>query len=201
MRERLIADLPASERRLDVDGVTTSVLEGATALRSSSCTGSARLHSSGGESSRSSPGAIGSSPLDLPGLGESAKHAGRLDASTAAAWLQNLIAQTCAEAPIIVGHSVGGAVAVHLAIQHQSSVRRIVLVDCSSLGRFPAGARAGRGARPVRSAPEPRESRPLLAPGARRSRSGSDGVGCQVGRARGVRHRPGNTKRRGCGQP
>jgi pimeloyl-ACP methyl ester carboxylesterase len=54
----------------------------------------------------------------------------------AAAWLQNLIAQTCAEATVVVGHSVGGALALHLAIQHRSSVGRIVLVGCSSLGRF-----------------------------------------------------------------
>lgn len=73
---------------------------------------------------------------DLPGLGESGAPAGRMDPAVAVAWLRDLIAQTCAEPPTIVGHSVGGAIAAHFAIGHGDSVRRIVLVDCSSLGRF-----------------------------------------------------------------
>jgi pimeloyl-ACP methyl ester carboxylesterase len=136
MRERLLADLPVSERRLDVDGVETAVLEGGDGAPL------VLLHGVGSfapEWGRVIPQLARRHRIiapDLPGLGESAKHAGRLDASAAVAWLQNLIAQTCAEAPIVVGHSVGGALAAHLAIQHRSSVRRIVLVDCSSLGRF-----------------------------------------------------------------
>jgi pimeloyl-ACP methyl ester carboxylesterase len=136
MRERLLTDLPVSERRLDVDGVETAVLEGG---------GGAPLvllHGVGSfapEWGRVIPQLAQLHRIiapDLPGLGESARHAGRLDASAAVAWLENLIAQTCAETPIVVGHSVGGALAAHLAIQRRSSVRRIVLVDCSSLGRF-----------------------------------------------------------------
>jgi pimeloyl-ACP methyl ester carboxylesterase len=73
---------------------------------------------------------------DLPGLGESMAPPRRLDAAMTVAWLQDLIAQTCAEPPTIVGHSVGGAIAAHFALGHGDSVRRIVLVDCSSLGRF-----------------------------------------------------------------
>jgi pimeloyl-ACP methyl ester carboxylesterase len=59
-----------------------------------------------------------------------------MHAAAGVAWLHDLIAQTCDEPPTIVGHSVGGALAAHFAIQHGDSVRRIVLVDCSSLGRF-----------------------------------------------------------------
>ena len=136
MRERLLADLPVSERRLDVDGVETAVLEGGDGAPL------VLLHGVGSfapEWGRVIPQLARRHRViapDLPGLGESAKHAGGLDAGAAVAWLQTLIAQTCDEAPTVVGHSVGGALAAHLAIQHRTRVRRLVLVDCSSLGRF-----------------------------------------------------------------
>jgi pimeloyl-ACP methyl ester carboxylesterase len=136
MRERLMADLPVSERRLDVHGVETAVLEGGDGAPLVLLHGVGSFAPEWGLVIKQLAGRHRIIAPDLPGLGESAKHAGRLDASAAVAWLQNLIAQTCAEAPIVVGHSVGGAVAAHLAIQHRSSVSRIVLVDCSSLGRF-----------------------------------------------------------------
>jgi pimeloyl-ACP methyl ester carboxylesterase len=90
---------------------------------------------------------------DLPGLGESEVRAGRLDAGVAVAWLGNLLAQTCAEPPTLIGHSLGGALAARLAIEHGDQVGRIVLVDSGSLGRFrPApgviGALLRYGARP-----------------------------------------------------
>src|SRR5215210_1880302 len=136
MRDRLLADLPVSEHRLDVDGIETAVLEGGDGAPL------VLLHGVGSfapEWARVIPQLARRHRIiapDLPGLGESAKHVGRLDAGAAVAWLQTLIAQTCAEAPTVVGHSVGGALAAHLAIQHRSSVRGLVLVDCSSLGRF-----------------------------------------------------------------
>jgi pimeloyl-ACP methyl ester carboxylesterase len=136
MRERLLADLPVSERRLDVDGVGTAVLEGGEGAPI------VLLHGVGSfavEWGRVIPRLVRRHRIiapDLPGLGESANMPAGWTPRAAVAWLQNLIEQTCAEAPVVVGHSVGGALAVHLAIQHRSSVRRIVLVDCSSLGRF-----------------------------------------------------------------
>lgn len=69
------------------------------------------------------------------------------------AWLRDLIAQTCPEPPFLIGHSLGGALAAHLAIEHSDLARRIVLVDAGSLGRFrPAfgvvAALVGYGTRP-----------------------------------------------------
>jgi pimeloyl-ACP methyl ester carboxylesterase len=52
------------------------------------------------------------------------------------AWLGELIAQTCAEPPTLVGVSLGGSLAAQYAIEHGDRVRRIVLVDSGSLGRF-----------------------------------------------------------------
>jgi hypothetical protein len=88
MRERLLADLPVSERRLDVDGVETAVLEGGDGAPL------VLLHGVGSfapEWGRVIPQLARRHRIiapDLPGLGESAKHAGRLDAGAAVAWLQ-----------------------------------------------------------------------------------------------------------------
>ncbi len=59
-----------------------------------------------------------------------------MDASGIVAWLRELIEQTCAEPPTLVGHSLGGSFAARFAIEHGDSVRRDVLVDSGSLGRF-----------------------------------------------------------------
>jgi len=136
MRDRLLADLPVSEHRLDVDGIETAVLEGGDGAPL------VLLHGVGSfapEWARVIPQLAPRHRIiapDLPGIGESATGAGPLHASAAAIWLERLIAQTCAEPPVVVGHSVGGALAAHLAIENPSSIRRIVLVDSSSLGRF-----------------------------------------------------------------
>jgi pimeloyl-ACP methyl ester carboxylesterase len=153
MRDRLLADLPVSERRLDVDGVATALLEGGDGPPA------VLLHGVGSfaaEWGRVMPQLVRSHRVvapDLPGLGESGLPAGRLDAAVAVAWLRDLVAQTCAEPPTLIGHSLGGALAARLAIEHSDQVSRIVLVDSGSLGRFrPAPAVIGAllryGARP-----------------------------------------------------
>ena len=136
MRERLLAELPVSERRLDVDGVDTAVLEGGDGPPL------VLLHGVGSfaaEWAQVIPQLARRNRIvapDLPGIGESAPHAEGLSARTAVAWLRSLISQTCAEPPVVVGHSAGGAIAAHLATENPSSLRRLVLVDSSSLGRF-----------------------------------------------------------------
>jgi len=52
------------------------------------------------------------------------------------AWLGERIEQTCAEPPVLVGHSLGGSFAAHFAIAHGDQLRGIVLVDSGSLGPF-----------------------------------------------------------------
>ncbi len=135
-RERLLAEMPVTERRLDLAGVSTAVLEGGEGPPI------VLLHGQGGFAAmwgRVIPHLVGSHRVvapDLPGLGRSEVRAGRLDASRAVAWLGDLIEQTCAEPPIIVGHSLGGSFAARFAIEQGDRVRRIVLVDSGSLGRF-----------------------------------------------------------------
>jgi pimeloyl-ACP methyl ester carboxylesterase len=73
---------------------------------------------------------------DLPGLGASDRRDAPLDVRTVMTWLLKLVDATCSEAPTLIGHSLGGGVAARFAIEHPDRVRRIVLVDASSLGRF-----------------------------------------------------------------
>lgn len=136
MRDRLLEDLPVAERRLDLAEVSTSVLEGGDGPPI------VLLHGQGGFAEmwgRVIPQIVGSHRVvapDLPGLGHSEVRAGRLDVTRVVAWLGDLIAQTCAEPPTLVGHSLGGSFAARFAIEHGDRVRQIVLVDSGSLGRF-----------------------------------------------------------------
>ena len=52
------------------------------------------------------------------------------------AWLDQLIEQTCAIPPVLVGKGAGGALAARFAIDHADRVDRLVLVDALGLDRF-----------------------------------------------------------------
>jgi hypothetical protein len=107
MREHLSKDLPVTERRLDLAEVSTSLLEGGEGPPI------VLLHGQGGFAAmwgRVIPHLVGSHRVvapDLPGLGHSEVRAGNLDARAMVAWLGELIEQTCAEPPVLVGHSLG----------------------------------------------------------------------------------------------
>src|SRR5918997_2918464 len=136
MRERLLKGLPVTERRLEVAGVSTSLLEGGEGPPL------VLLHGQGGFAAmwgRVIPYLVGSHHVvapDLPGLGLSEVPARNLDAPAMVAWLGELIEQTCAEPPVLVGHSLGGSFAAHFAIERGDQLRGIVLVDSGSLAPF-----------------------------------------------------------------
>jgi pimeloyl-ACP methyl ester carboxylesterase len=132
---RLLEGMPVTERRLDLAGVSTSVLEGGEGPPI------VLLHGQGGFAAhwvQVIPHLVGSHRVvtpDLPGLGQSEVRAGRLDAPGLVAWLGELIAQTCTEPPSLVGISLGGALAARFAVKHGDRVRRVVLVNSGGLGR------------------------------------------------------------------
>jgi pimeloyl-ACP methyl ester carboxylesterase len=136
MRERLLEDLPVTERRLDLAGVSTSLFEGGEGPPI------VLLHGQGGFAAMWGgviPHLVGSHHVvapDLPGLGSSEVQAGNLDAPAMVAWLGELIEQTCVKPPVLVGHSLGGSFAAHFAIEHGDQLRGIVLVDSGALGPF-----------------------------------------------------------------
>ena len=140
----MLAGLPVTQRRLDLAGTSTAVVEG----------GEGRplvlLH--GGIECG---GAIWAPVVarlaehhrvlvpDLPGLGES-DPVERLDPATFAGWFSALLERTCDEPPLLVAHSLGGSLAARLAIAHGALLDRLVIYGAPGVGRYrmPLGLRA-----------------------------------------------------------
>jgi pimeloyl-ACP methyl ester carboxylesterase len=135
-RERILAGLPVTERRLQVAGVSTAVLEGGD--------GPPLVLLHGGIECGGAVWAPAISRLadghslvvpDLPGLGES-EPVSRLDASTFAEWFADLLRQTCAEEPVLIAHSLAGHLAVRFAADHGDLLRRLVIYAGSGIGPY-----------------------------------------------------------------
>ncbi|HKI86375.1 MAG TPA: alpha/beta hydrolase, partial [Thermoanaerobaculia bacterium] len=73
---------------------------------------------------------------DLPGHGASEPMTGEFDVSHILAWLDDLIEETCEEAPTLVGQVVGGAIAARFALENGERLRHLVLVDALGLTDF-----------------------------------------------------------------
>jgi pimeloyl-ACP methyl ester carboxylesterase len=135
-RQRVLAGAPLSERRLDLAGVSTAVLEGGDGPPV------VLLHGQGGWSGMWLPVArdlVRAHRViapDLPGLGASTAPDGPPDAARVLAWLEALTERTCPEPPAIVGASLGASIAARFAIAHPDRVSRLVLVAAGSLARF-----------------------------------------------------------------
>jgi pimeloyl-ACP methyl ester carboxylesterase len=135
-RQRLLAGAPVTERRLDLAGVSTAVLEGGDGPPV------VLLHGQGGWSGMwlpVIPDLVRTHHVvapDLPGLGASEVADGRLDAARVLAWLGELIQRTCPGSPALVGASLGASVAARFAIAHSDRLSRLVLVSAGSLARF-----------------------------------------------------------------
>jgi pimeloyl-ACP methyl ester carboxylesterase len=129
--------LPLSERRLDLAGVSTSLLEGGDGPPVVLLHGVGMFAEMWGGVIPHLAASHRIVAPDLPGQGRSEVRAGtRLDAPAMVAWLGELIAQTCSEPPTLVGASLGGSFAAHFGVEHSDRVRRIVLVSSGSIGSF-----------------------------------------------------------------
>lgn len=134
-RERLLRGLPVSERRLELAGIETAVLEGGEGPPI------VLLHGPGefaGKWMRVIPQLVASHRViapDLPAHGATAIPAA-IDAAGVLAWLEELLARTCRERPALLGHALGGAIAARFAIARGEALGRLVLVDTLGLARF-----------------------------------------------------------------
>jgi pimeloyl-ACP methyl ester carboxylesterase len=72
--------------------------------------------------------------LDLPGFGYSDKPAGYASARQTAAFVDRWLSTLGLEQATLVGHSMGGAIAMWLAIEHPARVERLVLVNATEIG-------------------------------------------------------------------
>ncbi len=150
-RRQLLAGLRVSERRIDLAGITTAVVEG----------GEGRplvlLHGPGGNAthwSRVLADLVTTHHVivpDLPGHGASDRYDGQIDADRALTWLGELIDRTCgasatastptastasASAPTLAGYALGGALAARYAAAQAGPLATLVLVDTLGLVPF-----------------------------------------------------------------
>jgi pimeloyl-ACP methyl ester carboxylesterase len=73
---------------------------------------------------------------DLPGHGESGMFAGPPDPALLSGWLDDLIECTCASPPVLVGSTLGGAIAARFAGDRGERLAALVLVDALGLTEF-----------------------------------------------------------------
>lgn len=135
-REQLIANLPVTERRLTLNGIATAVLEGGEGAPI------VLLHGPGAYGAqwiRTIPALVGTHRViapDLPGHGASDFFDGTPTPERVAGWLDDLIECTCAKAPVLVGHTLGGAIAARFAADSGRLLPALVLVDTLGLAAF-----------------------------------------------------------------
>lgn len=134
VRERLVSDLPVTERQLTVAGIRTAVLEGGDGppvvfLQAEFALVWLRVI----------PGLVGTHRVivpELPGIGGSDLPDGPYDVDVALRWLSSLVEQTCDSPPVLVGKGPAGALALRFAVEHSHRLAGLVLVDTHGLRRF-----------------------------------------------------------------
>jgi len=143
-REQLLAGIPARERRLELAGIATSVLDGGTG------TPLVLLHGPGEHALKwleTIPKLVESHRViapDLPGFGDSDYDNSIDSTARVAERVAELIVQTCSSPPVLVGQVVGGAIAMRHVVRQGRPVSRLVLVDTLGLAPFqPAPEFAG----------------------------------------------------------
>ena len=136
-RRQLLADMPVTERRLPLAGISTAVLEGGDGPPV------ILLHGPMANATHWMgiiPGLATTHRVivpDLPGHGSSevsGEH--QIDSGRVMEWLGELIERTCETSPALVGQLLGGAIAARYASEHSHRLRRLVLVDAFGFRPF-----------------------------------------------------------------
>ena len=132
----MLAGLPATTRTLDIDGVSTAVIEAGD--------GPPLLLLHGGIECGGAMWAPVLTQLarhnrvvvpDVPGLGQSAPMA-RFDVDTFARWLTGVAEQTGSERPAVVAHSLIGSLAARLAARGGGPIGRLVIYAAPGVGPY-----------------------------------------------------------------
>jgi pimeloyl-ACP methyl ester carboxylesterase len=136
IRKRLLSGLPVTERRLRLNNLSTAVLEGGDGppivlLHGPAAYGAQWRHVIGGLVTTHRVIAP-----DLPGHGASDSIEQPLDPAFVSGWLDDLIECTCPVAPVLVGHTLGGAMAARFAGERRRPLAAVVLVDTLGLSPF-----------------------------------------------------------------
>lgn len=135
-RRRLLAAMPISETRLDLAGVSTAVLEGGDGPPVILLHGPSAYAAHWMGVVR---GLVANHRVvvpDLPGHGESHLTSDALDARRVSAWVGELIDRTCKSPPVLVGQTLGGAIAARFACDSARRLGGLVLIDSFGLAPF-----------------------------------------------------------------
>lgn len=141
LRARVVASTPVAEHHMDLAGVPTAVLVGGDGPPM------VLLHGPGQSAlwwRRVFPALVRTHRVvapDLPGQGATGAPAGGVTERFVVEWLDALIARACAAAPVLVGHELGGAVALRYAVRSGHRLDRLVLVSTLGLAPFRPSAR------------------------------------------------------------
>jgi pimeloyl-ACP methyl ester carboxylesterase len=142
-RERMLAGVPVSERRVRLAGTSTALLEGGSGPPLVLLQGGIEC---GGAYWAPVIGRLAEEHRlvvpDVPGLGESEPLA-ELDADAFIDWFGELIHETCDERPIVIAHSLLGTLAARYAARVGGSLERLVIYAAPGIGpyRIPLGLR------------------------------------------------------------
>src|SRR5687768_11674910 len=126
-RERLLSTAPVTERRIELAGISTAVLEAGAGPPM------VLLHGPGAYAAGWLPAIPALSAghrviaPDLPGHGATAGTETPLSADRVLSWLDALIDRTCPTPPVLVGQLVGGAIAARFAADTAGRIRALVL--------------------------------------------------------------------------
>jgi pimeloyl-ACP methyl ester carboxylesterase len=144
-RRALLAGMPVTERTLDLAGITTSVLEAGAGPPV------VLLHGPMGNAThwmQVIPGLSAAHRVivpDLPGHGASeVAGSSGLDSHRVLKWLGELIARTCRRPPVLIGQTLGGAIAARFASEESRMLMGLVLVDTLGLRPFEPEPEFGR---------------------------------------------------------
>jgi pimeloyl-ACP methyl ester carboxylesterase len=135
-RERMLADLPVTERRLGVAGTETAILEGGVGPPLILLHGG--IECGGAYWAPVIPALAGRHRLiapDVPGLGESSPLR-RLDTEAFAAWFAGLIDKTCDERPVLIAHSLLGSLAASFAGARPDVLRQLCIYAAPGVGPY-----------------------------------------------------------------
>ena len=150
-RSLMLAGVPVRERRLQVAGVSTVVLEGGAGPPLVLLHGGIEC---GGAVWAPVLGALAESHRlvvpDMPGLGES-EPINDLDVDTFVEWLVELLRQTCPREPTLVAHSLGGSLAASFAAEHGDLLRRLVIYAAPAIGPYRMPLRSTGRCGPLRA--------------------------------------------------
>lgn len=136
VRGRLVAATPLTERRQELAGISTAILEAGDGPPL------VLLHGQGefwgvwfpvvDDLVRRYRVVV----VDLPGHGASGVGREGLDADTMVRWVDELVDGSCPTPPVLVGHLLGGAIAARYAVRSGARLSHLVLVDTLGLGWF-----------------------------------------------------------------